>query len=135
MGQTSRSVSMYERLESRRSPILALLRCLDFGHYVALDAPMPGARPNSVEIHFVVILQREKCDVCVPNAVSVRVAQNWFKRFQSGNFGLKDEPRSGRPVTDKVDAILEKVEQDRHIISYDVAEELGIDHQTLLIHL
>ncbi|GBP24411.1 Tubulin polyglutamylase TTLL5 [Eumeta japonica] len=40
--------------------------------------------------------------------VSVRVAQNWFKRFHSGNFDVKDEPRSGNPVTDKVDAILEK---------------------------
>ncbi|GBP39653.1 WD and tetratricopeptide repeats protein 1 [Eumeta japonica] len=36
---------------------------------------------------------------------------------------------------DKVDAILEKVEQDRHINSYDLTEELGIDHKTVLIHL
>ncbi|GBP59397.1 Multidrug resistance protein 1 [Eumeta japonica] len=42
----------------------------------------------------------------------------------SSNFDVKDEPRSGRPVTDKVNAILEKVEQDQHINSYDVAEEL-----------
>ncbi|GBP65088.1 Down syndrome cell adhesion molecule homolog [Eumeta japonica] len=41
-------------------------------------------------------------DVYGPNAVSVRVAQNWFKRFQSANFDVKDEPRSDRPVTDKV---------------------------------
>ncbi|GBP11395.1 Histone-lysine N-methyltransferase SETMAR [Eumeta japonica] len=77
------------------------------------------------------------CDVYGPNAVSVRVAQNWFKRFQSGNFDVKDEPRSGRPVTDKVvvDAILEKIEQDRRISSYDIAEELGIDHKTVLTHL
>ncbi|GBP54247.1 hypothetical protein EVAR_43272_1 [Eumeta japonica] len=32
--------------------------------------------------------------------------------------------------TDKVDAILEKEEQNRHIYSYDIAEELGIDHKT-----
>ncbi|GBP82245.1 Putative uncharacterized protein FLJ37770 [Eumeta japonica] len=66
--------------------------------------------------------------------VLVRVAQNWFDRFQSHDFDVKDEPRSGRPVTDKVDAILEKVKQDRHI-SYDIAEELGIDYKTVLIHL
>ncbi|GBP64760.1 hypothetical protein EVAR_14956_1 [Eumeta japonica] len=29
----------------------------------------------------------------------MRVAQNWFKRFQSGNFDDKDESHSGRPVT------------------------------------
>ncbi|CAG9785240.1 unnamed protein product [Diatraea saccharalis] len=34
------------------------------------------------------------------------------------------------PVTDKMDAIFEKVEQDRYN-SYDVAEELGIDHKVL----
>ncbi|GBP17146.1 hypothetical protein EVAR_17271_1 [Eumeta japonica] len=40
--------------------------------------------------------------------VSLRVAQNLFKRFQSGNFDIKDEPRSGRPVTDIVDTVLEE---------------------------
>ncbi|GBP90915.1 hypothetical protein EVAR_66259_1 [Eumeta japonica] len=64
--------------------------------------------------------------------MSVRVAQNVFKRFQFGNFDVKDEPLSGRPVTDKVDAILEKVERDRHISSYNIAEELGIEHKTVL---
>ncbi|GBP36842.1 hypothetical protein EVAR_96088_1 [Eumeta japonica] len=44
----------------------------------------------------------------------------------------KHEPRSSRPVTDKVGAILEKVEQDRHISSYDIAEELRSDHKTVL---
>ncbi|CAH2216963.1 jg20785 [Pararge aegeria aegeria] len=37
-----------------------------------------------------------------------------------------------------MDAIFEKVEQDRHISSYttyNVAEELGIDHKTVLEHL
>ncbi|KAJ0171809.1 hypothetical protein K1T71_012572 [Dendrolimus kikuchii] len=75
------------------------------------------------------------CDVYGPNAVSVRVTQIWFKRFQSGNFDIKDARRSGRPVMDKIDAIFEKVEQDRHICSYDVARELGIDHKTVLAHL
>ncbi|GBP23810.1 hypothetical protein EVAR_86185_1 [Eumeta japonica] len=30
------------------------------------------------------------------NTVSVRVAQNWFKRLQSDNFDVKDEPRSAQ---------------------------------------
>ncbi|KAJ0174927.1 hypothetical protein K1T71_009068 [Dendrolimus kikuchii] len=64
-----------------------------------------------------------------------RVLQIWFKRFQSGNFDITDARRSSRPVTDKIDAIFEKVEQDRHISSYDVAGELGIDHKTVLAHL
>ena len=44
--------------------------------------------------------------------MSVGVAQIWFKRFQSGNFDAKDARRSGRPITDTVDAIFEKVELD-----------------------
>ncbi|KAL0842348.1 hypothetical protein ABMA28_014470 [Loxostege sticticalis] len=75
------------------------------------------------------------CDVYGSSAVSMRVAQIWFKRFQSGNFDVKDARRSGRPITDKIDAIFEKVEQDRPISSNDAAEELGIDHKTVLAYL
>ncbi|GBP12525.1 Histone-lysine N-methyltransferase SETMAR [Eumeta japonica] len=67
--------------------------------------------------------------------MSLRVAQNWFKRFQSGYFDVKDESRSSRPVTDKVDAILKIVDQGRHINFYDIAEELRMDHKTVLTHL
>ncbi|GBP07298.1 Histone-lysine N-methyltransferase SETMAR [Eumeta japonica] len=67
--------------------------------------------------------------------MSVRVAQNWFNRFHTGIFDIKDELRSGRPVTDKVDAISEEVKQHQHIRSYDISEELGIDHKTVLAHL
>ncbi|GBP69618.1 Histone-lysine N-methyltransferase SETMAR [Eumeta japonica] len=52
--------------------------------------------------------------------------------FQSGYFVVKDEPRSGQPATDKVNSILEKEEQYRHISSYNIAEELRIDHKTVL---
>ena len=54
------------------------------------------------------------CAVNEPNAVSIRVAQMWFKRFKSEIFCVKDEVRSGHPVTDKISAIFEKVEQERH---------------------
>ncbi|XP_043502668.1 histone-lysine N-methyltransferase SETMAR-like isoform X2 [Polistes fuscatus] len=69
------------------------------------------------------------CDVYGHDAVSVRVAQSWFKRFQSGNVDVKDAPRSGRPITEKVDEILEKVEQDRHISSHDIGDEKWITLQ------
>ncbi|CAF4798103.1 unnamed protein product [Pieris macdunnoughi] len=64
------------------------------------------------------------CDAYGPSAVSVRVAQILFKRFQSGNFYVNDARRSGRPITEKMDDIFEKVEQDRHISSYDVVQEV-----------
>ncbi|GBP43968.1 Mariner Mos1 transposase [Eumeta japonica] len=53
------------------------------------------------------------CSVCAPgNAKAVTVP--------SRDFHVKDEPRSGQYVTDKIDAIWKKAEQDRHISSYDI---------------
>ncbi|GBP87169.1 Cryptochrome-1 [Eumeta japonica] len=63
----------------------------------------------------------------------VKIAQNWFKCFQSGNLDIRDEPRSSRLVMDKVDAILKRLKQDRHIDSYDIAEELGIENKTACV--
>ncbi|GBP22964.1 Histone-lysine N-methyltransferase SETMAR [Eumeta japonica] len=51
------------------------------------------------------------------------------------NFDVKDEPRSGRLVTAKLDAILEKIEQDRDISSSGIADERGIDYKTVLTYL
>ena len=42
--------------------------------------------------------------------------QNWFARYRSRNFDVKDEPRPGRPIVEKVDEILQKIEVDRHIV-------------------
>ncbi|GBP95156.1 hypothetical protein EVAR_70382_1 [Eumeta japonica] len=66
-----------------------------------------------------------------PIAVQGRVAQNWFKHFQSGNFDVKDEPRSGRPVTDEVQAILEKVEPDQVVIAAH-GQKLGAEGKGLM---
>ncbi|GBP72724.1 hypothetical protein EVAR_43460_1 [Eumeta japonica] len=57
------------------------------------------------------------------------------KDVTSQLFDVKGELCSGGPVTDKVDSILEKVEQDRRISSYDIVEELGMDYKTIFIHL
>ncbi|GBP64534.1 Histone-lysine N-methyltransferase SETMAR [Eumeta japonica] len=78
---------------------------------------------------------KKNYDVYRPNAVLVRVVQKWFKRFKSSIFDVKDELRSGQPVTGQAYAILKKVKQDRHISSYDIAEELEIDHKTDFTHL
>lgn len=75
------------------------------------------------------------CAVYGDTALSKSAARKWFARFRSGNFDVKDAPRSGRPAFEKVDEILEKVDQDRHISSHDIALELNIHHQTVLNHL
>ncbi|GBP52359.1 hypothetical protein EVAR_37746_1 [Eumeta japonica] len=50
--------------------------------------------------------------------------------LQSGNFDVKDKPRPSGPVTDKFNAVLDTVKQNQHIGSYDIAEKLGMDHET-----
>ena len=78
---------------------------------------------------------RKLCGVYGDEYLSERQCQNWFSRFRSGNFDVKDEPRPGRPIVEKVDEILKKIEVDRHISSRDIATELNIDHKTVLNHL
>jgi len=48
---------------------------------------------------------------------------------------VKDEPRSGRPITEKSDEIMVKVERDKHVSTVEIARELGIDHKIVLNHL
>jgi len=49
------------------------------------------------------------CYVYRHDAISVHVVQNWFKRFQSGNFDGKDAPRSDRSIAGKVDESWKKL--------------------------
>ena len=78
---------------------------------------------------------RKSRGVDVDKCLRERQCQNWFARFRSGNFDVKDEPRPGRPIVEKVDEIRYKIEVDRHISSRDIATELNIDHKTVLNHL
>ena len=38
-----------------------------------------------------------------PDTVTANHAQFWFRRFRSGNFDVKNAPRSGRPIIEKID--------------------------------
>jgi len=68
-------------------------------------------------------------------SLSKSATQKWFARFRAGNFDVKDEPCSGRPITKKSDEIMVKVERDKHVSTVEIAKELGIDHKTVLNHL
>ncbi|GFT23432.1 histone-lysine N-methyltransferase SETMAR [Trichonephila clavipes] len=52
-----------------------------------------------------------------------------------GIFDVKDAPRIDRPVVENVDKITEIIEVDRHVSSRSIAQELKIDHKTVLNHL
>ncbi|GFW52452.1 hypothetical protein TNCV_403801 [Trichonephila clavipes] len=47
-------------------------------------------------------------------------------------FDVKDAPCTGRPVVENVDKITEIIEVDRHVSSRSIAQELTIDHKTVL---
>lgn len=73
--------------------------------------------------------------MCSESTLSQSTVPKCFARFRAGNFDIKNEPHSGPPVTEKVDQILQKVQQDKHVSSVDIGMKLGIDHKTVLNHL
>ncbi|GFT82471.1 histone-lysine N-methyltransferase SETMAR [Trichonephila clavipes] len=67
--------------------------------------------------------------------VTANYVKFWFRRFRSDIFYVKDAPRTGRPVVENVDKITEIIEVDRHVSSRSIAQELKIDHKTVLRNL
>ena len=75
------------------------------------------------------------CAIYDENTLSKSAARKWFARFRAGNFNVKDEPCFSRPIIEKSDEIMVKVERDKHMSTVQIARELGIDHKTVLNHL
>ncbi|GFV46797.1 histone-lysine N-methyltransferase SETMAR [Trichonephila clavipes] len=50
-------------------------------------------------------VSKKVTDVYGEGMLTVRQCQNWFAKFRSGNFDVKDAPRSGKPVEADKDAI------------------------------
>ena len=48
-------------------------------------------------------------------ALKDRQCRNWFDKFRSGDFSLKEDPRSGRPNEVDDDQIKAIIESDRHV--------------------
>ena len=74
------------------------------------------------------------CAIYGEDTLSKSTARKWFVRFHAGNFDVKDEPRSGRLITEKSDEMV-KIERDKHVSTVEIARELNIDHKTVLNHL
>ncbi|XP_012059583.1 PREDICTED: histone-lysine N-methyltransferase SETMAR-like, partial [Atta cephalotes] len=66
---------------------------------------------------------------------TVKILYQWFARFCVGNFDVKDDTHSGRPITEKSNEIMIKVERDKHVSIVEIVRQLGIDHKTVLNHL
>ena len=52
-------------------------------------------------------------DVYSEKSLTERQCQNWFARYRSGDFDLKDAPRSGRPTEVDDEKIKVKIENNR----------------------
>ncbi|CAK9803068.1 Histone-lysine N-methyltransferase SETMAR [Anthophora quadrimaculata] len=72
--------------------------------------------------------QKKLCAVYGNEALKERQCQNWFARFRSGDFSLKNAQRSSRPV--EVDEIHIKaiIDSDRDSTTRDIAEKLNVSH-------
>ena len=60
------------------------------------------------------------CAIYGEDTLSKSAARKWFARFRAGNFDVKDEPRSGRSITEKSDEIMVKVERDKHVSTVEI---------------
>ncbi|GFX76284.1 histone-lysine N-methyltransferase SETMAR [Trichonephila clavipes] len=69
------------------------------------------------------------------DTVTANYVQFWFRRFRSGIFYVKDAPRTGGPIVENFDKIIEIFEVHRHVSSRSIAQELKIDHKNVLSHL
>ncbi|GFW66561.1 histone-lysine N-methyltransferase SETMAR [Trichonephila clavipes] len=67
------------------------------------------------------------------DTVAANYVQFCFHRVRYGIFDVKDAPRIGRPTVENVDKITEII--DRHVSSRSIAQELKINHKTVLSHL
>ena len=73
-------------------------------------------------------------DVYSEKSLTEHQCQNWFARLCSGDFDLKDAPRSGSPteVDDKIEAM---IENKRRSTKREIAEKRNISHASVERHL
>ncbi|GFV64583.1 histone-lysine N-methyltransferase SETMAR [Trichonephila clavipes] len=78
---------------------------------------------------------KKLCAVYGDEALRERQCQNWFAKFRSGDFSLKDEKRSGRPVEVDDDLMKAIIDTDRHSTTREIAEKLHVSHTCIENHL
>jgi transposase len=69
------------------------------------------------------------------DSITEHTCQNWYQRFRSGDNNFEDEPPSRRPSELDEQVLIYLVKEDNHQTTRDLAEQLGVDHATEVIHL
>ncbi|GFV90754.1 histone-lysine N-methyltransferase SETMAR [Trichonephila clavipes] len=79
--------------------------------------------------------RKKLTDAYGEDVLIVRQFQNWFAKFRSGNFDVKDAPRSGRPVEADKDTIKALVDTNRRLITCEINEGLNLSNSFVYDHL
>jgi transposase len=79
--------------------------------------------------------EAKKCDIEGEGTVNERTAQQWFKRFASGNLSLEDEQRPGRPQIWDSEATKEAAEQQPSASMRRLSDTLRPSKSTIHRHL
>ena len=74
-------------------------------------------------------------DMYNEEALKDRQCRNWFDKFRSGDFSLKDEQRSGRPNEVDDDQIKAIIELDRHETVRETEEMLKVPKSSIDRHI
>ncbi|XP_055377183.1 histone-lysine N-methyltransferase SETMAR-like [Condylostylus longicornis] len=68
------------------------------------------------------------CEVYGDEALKERQCQNWFSKFRAGDFSLKDEQRTGRPIEIDDDQIKAIIDSSPNSSTREIAEKLNVSH-------
>mgnify|MGYP000394976291 CR=1 FL=1 len=79
--------------------------------------------------------QHSKSIKLIPDVVTSRTCQRWFKRFREGDFSLEDKPRSGRPQEVSNDELLKVVEENPRVTTEELAIMFDCSNSTIFEHL
>ena len=69
---------------------------------------------------------KKSCAVYGNEALKERQYENWFAKFRSANFSLKNAQRSDRPVEVDETRIKAIIDSDRHSTTSEIAEKLNV---------
>lgn len=68
-------------------------------------------------------------------APSIRTCQEWFQRFKSGDFDVKDKDRSGQPKKFEDEELQALLDEDSAQTQEQLAESLGVTRQAVSLRL
>ncbi|RWR98798.1 Histone-lysine N-methyltransferase SETMAR-like protein, partial [Dinothrombium tinctorium] len=69
------------------------------------------------------------------DAIAERTAHDWYAKFKNGNFDLKDEPRSDRPVEYDEKRLNQLLHENSRQTTRELAEKMECSHTTIEKHL